>query len=191
MNKDEWQAAYLARANALKKRFLGKQLKKSQYVADLLLLAEVVKQHPNYPQPELQSGESESSLPTVSVSVFLNLLKSGQDITPFLVAHQRTLLNSASKLEQEKFWDKFLKFAGGAGVLYGLWNILCRLVLGPVLGVPCDLGPGGGAAVGSLLSSLAPLAWIFGGLALIFLQKVLSSSDSGHYLFQRRAVTKM
>jgi len=175
MNEDEWKAVYIKQATALKNRFLKKTLKKSQYVANLLLLAEVVKRHPKYPQPELQNRESESSLPTISILVFLNLLNSGQDVSSFLVAHHRALLNSASKIEQEKFWDKFLKFVGSAGVLYGLWKILCHLVLGPLLGISCDLGPSGGDSVGSLVSSLSPLAWIFGGIGLILIHRILSS----------------
>lgn len=177
MNTDEWKASYIKQRDSLTNKFLKKVLKKSEYVADLFLLAEVVKQHPNYPQHDLQNGESENSLPTISIPVFLKLLDTGQDVTPFLVAHHKTLLNTATKLEQEKSWDKFLRFAGSTGVLYGLWKILCLLILGPYLGIPCDLGPGGGASIGSLISSLSPLAWIFGGLGLILLQKISSSGE--------------
>ncbi|MGH9429647.1 MAG: hypothetical protein ACRD2L_25460 [Terriglobia bacterium] len=173
ISEKEWKEAYIKQAEPLRKFSFKRFWSKDKVVAQLYMLAEIVKQHPNYPQPANHGEQSSSTGRSLSIPAFLQLLDNCNDITPFLVAHYQTLEESASQLDKEKLLDRLFKLGGGGGILYGLWKALCLLFIEPVLGIPCDFGAGGG---GSLISSLTPLAWIFGGIGLLFLHKVLSSS---------------
>jgi hypothetical protein len=172
-SEKEWKEAYLKQAEPFRKLSIKKFRElwsKEKVVAELYQLAETVKQHPNYPHHAHHGEQSGSTNRSISIPSFLELLHKDTDITPFLVDHQKTLDETASQLDKMKFLDRVLKVIGLGSATYGLWEILCRIFIEPVLGIPCDFRPGGG---GSLIGSLTPLAWIFGGIGLIYLHKLL------------------
>jgi hypothetical protein len=159
----EWRELYESTSRPLRKRFM----KRARRIAQLHMLAEVVRKHPRYPV-ELSAAPPEAGSTSLSIPSFLEVLNRAEDIAPYLVIHRNTLLRSAQQLNDATWVDRVLQIGGTGGALYAVYQILCKVFLEPVLGIPCD-GFGGPMGQGSLGS----LAWLAGGLALLFLQRSL------------------